>query len=676
MQEKYRTLLHLCAVLLLIVVAYAGSTSGGWYLDDNANIIDNIKLHVVDLSPASLVAAVTAKPGAPLEANSLYRPTAMLTFAVNYVFFGTDPFSYHIVNIAIHTITAMFLYLTLVLLLQSAKMPLAVQQQAATIAVVATLLWCLAPIQTQAVTYIVQRMTSLAGMFTVLAMYLYTRMRVQHPDTIRAGSIAAIVLMFILGLGSKEIAVLIPLNLLLIELFFFREPRWTNKNTLYLLLSLTFMYLVTVLVTNRVNIFSLFASADFRPFTAYERLLTEFRIVTYYLFQILVPNANTLTLLHDVPISTSLLKPPATLAALIFLSALLVAAVASVQKYRLFSFAVLFFFVNHAIESTLIPLELAFEHRNYIPSFFLFVPIAALLVQTAYRSQSSRIVRSFCAFVILLYIGVATFNTIQRNHEWTDRAVFWHKEGRLNERSPAAALELGNLYLQVQEIEVAQKLYGIGLNYLDRAQNRPLTEAALFNGMGMAHFRLEQYDVALEKFTACLDIIANDPRCWANKTRTLLQLDEYEQADQSVDVLLQFQPHSDEYNLIKGIIYLRQGLFAPALPFLEKAYTYSQGGHPATIHLAYALFKLGNVEKALDTLRNTAKEFENDKRILLFSSYLYQLNNEPDHASKQLKTLRILYPEMTIKDMVAHSETPYGIQVMQQEDIVELVGNK
>ncbi|MBM9537091.1 tetratricopeptide repeat protein [Desulfobulbus alkaliphilus] len=676
MHKKYENLLHLCAVFFLIVVAYAGSTSGGWYLDDTVNIVDNIKLHVEDLSPASLVAAATAKPGAPLDANNLYRPTAMLTFAVNYVFSGTDPFPYRIVNIAIHIITASFLYLTLVLLLQSAKMPPAVQQRAATIAVVATLLWCLAPIQTQAVTYIIQRMTSLAGMFSVLAMYLYIRMRVRHPDTIRGSYVVALVLMFLLGLGSKEIAVLIPLNLLLIEVFFFKESRWTSRNTLYLLLSLVLIYLIAALVTGRVNIFSLFTSGDYRPFTTYERLLTEFRIVTYYLFQILVPNAQNLTLVHDVPISTSWLKPPATLAAFIFLGALFAAAVASIQKYRLFSFAVVFFFVNHSIESTIIPLELAFEHRNYIPSLFLFTPIAAVLVQMAYTAQWPRIVRSFCFVLIASYIAVAMFNTMQRNHEWTDRAVFWHKEGRHNERSPGVALELGNLYLDVQEIEVAKKLYGIGQNYIHRAQNRPLTEAALFNGLGIAHFRLEQYDHALQQFNACLDIIVDDPRCWANKTRTLVQLHEYEQAEQSVDVLLRFRPHSDEYNFIKGVIYLRQEMYAAGLPFLENAYNFSRGGYHATIHLAYALFRIGKVEQALATLRDTAEEFASDKRMLLFTAFIHQFNNTPGHAGRQLATLRTLYPEMTLDDMVALGETPYGIRLMQREDIVELVGNR
>jgi hypothetical protein len=159
-------------------------------------------------------------PGRP---GGLYRPVACLTFALNYYFGGLDVVGYHLMNLAIHIVASIFLYLliyhTLCLPSLSAKYAF----QAYSIALLSTVLWAIHPIQVQAVTYIVQRMTSLAGMFYVMSMYFYSRYRTAHRNAEKAIFMCLCSLAFLMSFGSKENALLLPLSLFLYEILLVQE---------------------------------------------------------------------------------------------------------------------------------------------------------------------------------------------------------------------------------------------------------------------------------------------------------------------------------------------------------------------------------------------------------------------------------------------------------------------
>ena len=115
-------------------------------------------------------------------------------------------------------------------------------------------------------------------------------------------------------------------------------------------------------------------------FTLKERLLTEPRIIIYYLSEIFYPMASRLSLVHDIKISTSFFKPWTTIPAILAIISLLGIGLSQAIKRPIIAFAIFFYFINHIIESTILPLELIFEHRNYLPSFFLFFPVATGLI--------------------------------------------------------------------------------------------------------------------------------------------------------------------------------------------------------------------------------------------------------------------------------------------------------
>jgi len=163
-----------------------------------------------------------------------------------------------------------------------------------------------------------------------------------------------------------------------------------------------------------------------RPFSLTERLLTQPRILLFYLSQLFYPAPTRLSIEHDIIVSTDLFSPWTTLPALLGVLALIAVGFLLIKKRPLIAFALLFFFLTHSIESSVIPLELFFEHRNYLPSLFLFIPVAAGLIRAAdyYRRQNRLMYGVLVAFLTLLIVGWGT-GTYVRNMAWSTEKTLW-----------------------------------------------------------------------------------------------------------------------------------------------------------------------------------------------------------------------------------------------------------
>ena len=369
------------AIFLLVALSYSHSLPAIWTIDDGPNILENPQVQLRDLSAATLYRSMFS----PLHPNAdgtpgFNRPLAHLSFALNWYFGQASPIGYRAVNIGIHFLTACILYLVVRTLLQSPNMAARFQGDAAPVALLSAALWAANPIQTQAVVYIVQRMASLACLFYLLAVWCYLRAR-----TSTAGRATVFALLgcacFGAALASKENAVLLPAAIVLMEFTFYRDLSQARVRR-RLRLVVTGVGALVLLAGACVFIDgSLLGVLNYgnRLFTPAERLLTEPRVVLFYLSQIFWPAPGRLSLVHDVEWSRGLLDPWTTLPAVLGIAGLVVLGLSQVRKRPMLSFAVLFFLLNHVIESSLIGLELVYEHRNYLPSLFLFVPVALAL---------------------------------------------------------------------------------------------------------------------------------------------------------------------------------------------------------------------------------------------------------------------------------------------------------
>lgn len=450
----------LIAIILFTVggLIYANTFQVPFYFDDFQNIRDNKAIHITDLSLDQLSSAV-------VNASTRNRPLANISFALNYYFHQQQLPGYHLVNIGIHLLAALFLYL---LLVTTFSLPAAnVTGNPRLIALLAALLWLTHPIQTQSVTYIVQRMTSLAGMLYLLSLFSYARGRVQQNGNRHSlcwfftAAVAGI-----LALSAKENAVTLPFFIFLYELYFFRDldRQWLKKTLPLIAAIMTIMLVAGYLFTNGQPLQMILDSFRYRDFSLPQRLLTESRVIFFYLSLLLFPHPSRLNLDHDFTLSRSLLQPLTTLPAIAGLLALLVTAVLLARKERLLSFAIFWFLGNLFLESSFIGLELVFEHRLYLPSAFL-LPLLPVL---AFRFAR---LRPLLLTLTVIAIALASFWTYQRNNTWRDQITFHRDMVAKDPSNPRPhynlALELGRLGRFAEAIPEPEQSPGTGATPVD-----------------------------------------------------------------------------------------------------------------------------------------------------------------------------------------------------------------
>ncbi|MCI5181661.1 MAG: hypothetical protein D3921_03915 [Candidatus Electrothrix sp. AW1] len=559
-----------------------------------------------------------------------------MSFALNWYVGQDNVFGYHIVNIIIHILTAWFLFLTLHLLLHIHYKKEYPPQFFTAAALLAALLWALAPIQTQAVTYIIQRMASMAAMFTIISLYSYLRGRTGKKIWFFISLLA-----YFAAIGSKENALLLPLSLLLIEISFFRH-RFTKQHigiflfatvTVVICIFLLLRYGLNPSVFRLSNPLSFLDGYDSRSFTFIERILTQPRIVLMYLLQIFLPNTEWLSIEHDITFSTSLLTPWTTLPAILTIFLLIVASLVFLKKYPLICFPVLFFFLNHSAESTILPLEFIFEHRNYLPSFFLFLPISIFVAHVLYNSDSINL-SSFgrtavisCATFFLIICGHATYT---RNAVWATEETLWNDVIRKAPNSARAAHNLGRWYRQFGQYRHAYYFFQLAYQNSNTAASPEMSKKAALNGLASVSYMLGDYKHSLQYFDQCLKIDENDEACLKNRALAYLQLGQPQQALDDTVKLTQEYPAIPEYQYLATISAHKTENYQLALTQIQKIVGRSLEHHQAMYLTGILLMENGAYPNSLFFLKQADKILPNTIKYQLALAAAYYGNNQTE----------------------------------------------
>lgn len=382
-KKNKRVTVFLLLLAILITLIYSNTFNASWHLDDLQNIVTNPHLKLTKLNISDIKKTFYgAHDAGQYRGEKLYRPVTCLTFGLNWYVGQNNVTGYHIVNLIIHVLTAISLFSCIMLLMKTPFVKTSpYRKDAYFIAGLATVLWATNPIQTQAITYIVQRMASLSTLFYCLSLMFYVNARLEDHNIKKTVGFLICIVLFVLGILSKENAVLLPLSLILVEIIFFqnlKDPEVLKKILIFSLTGVFIILIVGAFVFLDGNLFSILKFSN-REFTPYQRLLTEFRVVIFYLSQIFYPIPSRLSIDHTFFVSTSLFSPMSTLFSLLFILTLIIIAFFNVKKRPILSFSILFYFLNHTIESTILNLELVFEHRNYLPSLFIFWPFAVVV---------------------------------------------------------------------------------------------------------------------------------------------------------------------------------------------------------------------------------------------------------------------------------------------------------
>ena len=477
------------ALLITLCAIYSNSFHGEWHFDDFHNIIENRCVHVQSLD--DLTKSFYGLTCAAAD-RKISRPLAYASFAMNYHLGGAEVWGYHVVNFIVHISAAFFLFLLI-----RATLTLPVMRErygcvAYPIALLSAFLWATSPLHVNAVAIIVQRMASLAGLAYVASLYFYVRARTNDSKRCRLAFYVLSGVCALAAFGTKENTAVLPFTILLYDFFFIQGiSAETAKRTLqWAILPLAVFIGLGLIYADFSAERAVYESAV-RPFSPVERLLTQARVLFFYVSLLLYPIPSRLTFLHDIDISRTIFDPWTTIIAIVGMLLCLSFAVLKAKRYPLLSFAMLFFILNHLIEGTIIPLELIYEHRNYIPSMLFFVPVAILMIRCLDYFSYRRGFQVFMAAGFALLLAFQGHTTFERNdivrsdvHLWLDNVRKAPDLSRPRINLAKQYYEAGMYEEAVRELKTAEELnrdtnlrqiglasYGLGIYYLDREKD-------------------------------------------------------------------------------------------------------------------------------------------------------------------------------------------------------------
>ncbi|MEE8541731.1 MAG: tetratricopeptide repeat protein, partial [Desulfobacterales bacterium] len=536
------------AVLMAVClgIIYGNSFDSEWHLDDRLITVRNKNLQLDSLSWQAIRQTFYAPRGQDQNTGKspqrFVRPVVSLTLALNYYFGQTNVIGYHIVNLLIHYITAIFLFLFIVQTLNLPSLKTRYAETSYAIALLAVFFWATSPVQVSAVTYIVQRMSSMAGMGYIMAMYFYVKGRISTAKGKPWIFFVCAVLSWLMALGSKENAAMLPVSLILYELLFLQERGRNVFQKPSQMLLIVFPVMVVMGFVYGAFSIGVAMLTDYGPysFSLTERLLTSPRIFLFYISILLYPIESRMTLLYDIAVSKSLFEPLNSLLPIMGIAVFIAMAIWLIRRKRyLFVYCMFFFFLNHLIEGTVIPLHLAFLHRNYIPSMLFFVPPAVLMVHVLGYFSYHRGIQWVMAVGIGLILAAQGSVTFSFNRIWKTEQTLWQDN---IDKFPNLSLphhNLGSALYSARNFAQAQvkfqraldlnrdqvpshfNLYRLNLaktliiqnrkidtaiSYLDRLIRGWPLKADVHDTMGMAQMRKGDYEAAAAFFQKAIQL--------------------------------------------------------------------------------------------------------------------------------------------------------------------------
>lgn len=390
------------------------------------------------------------------------RPIPILTFILNYDLLGSDPFGYKLINLTIHLFNTVLVFILGYLIFKATIRPTSGRLTSpAVLALLTATVWAIHPIQVSTVLYVFQRMMLLSTFFTVCALICYVHTRTQSSSNTYKALLLFLVfpILQLCALASKENGALIPIYILLLELAVFRFKYLNSREAiigkLFILLCVLLPIILAVFYffTHMPQVMEGYNGRDFNLI---ERLRTESVALVFYLKLMILPNISEMSLFHDgFPIYRELSSY--VLGSALILALLVSIGVISLKIARILSIGIGIFFIAHLLESTFIPLELVFEHRNYFALFGMCL-ICVWLLSLLRDKFPNKPIGAIAIALTILSLSAMTFS---RSLEWSDEFVFNTIAVENKPESARAIKALVTAYTNVRNFDKAQQILSV-----------------------------------------------------------------------------------------------------------------------------------------------------------------------------------------------------------------------
>jgi protein O-mannosyl-transferase len=633
------------SLLILLLAVYGNSFHGEWHFDDIPNIVENTNIHLNNISIKEIYNAFHFR-------GDFIRPVSYLSLATNYYFGGLETFGYHLINFIIHYVTAVFLFL---FILGTLRLPLLRDrygERAYAISALATVFWAINPVQVLAVSYVVQRMASMAGMFYIAAMYFYLKGRTAAGIRNRAFFFLCAAVTTLLALGSKETAAMLPVSIFIYDLFLIQgaERETVRKN-----LKLAFIpfAIVIILANSYLDLSSILDDYRVRSYTLGERLLTEPRVIIFYISLLLYPIHSRLTMLHDFGISKSLIDPWTTLPAILILIFTAGYALTIARKRPLISFCILFFFLNHLIEGSFVPVELIYEHRNYVPSMLFFVPVAIFILRMLDYFAYRKAIRWLIVFSVTFVLFAEGHTVYMRNEVLKTDMGLWIDNILKYPRLSRPHNNLGIHYTKqgLREAGMGEFIEASELNKYEHSAE----QARIEGNMGNYYLNEGQEDEAFKHYRKAIWISSKNAQPYAGIAQINLRRGDTDRAHEYIRKALKIKPHAPEYRELYSLILLRRGSNRNAAIEASKVLQQDFNRIFPRLILAEVQWQKRIYDRAILTLKDVVRMDPLYAQAYLFLIDLYDRKGDKSALEEAVSSLMYLKGDRNMEDVVRQS---------------------
>ena len=551
MDRTRLTFLFSASIALISLIAFSG-TLGGAVIWDDYSILENLARGRASLNNFAGFFTDREAYHAPGE---IYRPLYLLSFALDFVLYGSSPRGFHLTNIILHAVNSVLVFSFAALVMRSLSGDEAGKadlRRQLLLAFLAAVLFALHPVHTESVAWIKGRDDILCSIFMLSSFILYIKSTAK--ERLSAGLYLSSIAAFIAALFSKEMAVTLPLLLLLYGLSA-RAPS-SAKGGRRWLASAPFFVLVIIFVLIRTSVLAQVAQTDYLGGSPLSGALTMTRGLALYLKLLVLP-VNLCGDYMGYPASHSF--DTAVAISGVALLALAAAAIFSYRRSKPVFFAIGWFFITILPVSNIIPIKIPIAERFlYIPSIAM-VLLAAALAGAFLSRKPARISMVIAASAVIAALGL--YATIERNKVWKDEAVFWSD---VIEKYPSVR---------------AYTNYGLALE-----ERGEVARAIGF------------YELAVETDPAYAFALNNLAANYLKKGRTDEAIVYFERS-------IELDPGNATINANLGDAFMRKGNLGLAVIYYERAYAIDPANRLIGGNLAALYRKAGRGEEALKLIR-------------------------------------------------------------------------
>ncbi|MCA9409365.1 MAG: tetratricopeptide repeat protein [Candidatus Omnitrophica bacterium] len=613
MIKKPNTILNCLGFGIIITLGfaiYSNSFNGSFKFDDVPFIVHNQSVHNI-------------KDLGGIYAFSPTRFITFFSFALNYHFHQLNVFGYHIVNWVVHILNSMLVWWLVLLTFSTPRLKESEKAKNSNlIALFTALLFLAHPIQTQAVSYIYQRLALLACFFYLLSLCCFVKGRSVKMSVEAVLLYILSLIAAILGMFTKQNVFTLPFIIVIYEFIFFNNP---NEKIKFKKLFYLFLFIIPILIIIPA-IYSFDALTILFERRVFERhgteiltpwiyLLTQFKVIVLYLKLLFLPVNQNFD--HHVQLSYSFFNTP-TLICFLSLCSFFLVSVLVRKRFPIVFFGGVWFFVTLSVESSIIPIQnVVWEHRVYLPSIGIFLMVAFVLAQIFTNRKSYSLIMGIIVIVL-------SFLTYQRNMVWQNNIAFW---GDVILKSPNKARgyhNLGAAYIDNKQYDLAQK------NLLRSIELDP-TFSEAYSVLAQIFIDEGRLEEAKEQLVKALDL---DPQSFAalNNLGTIYVLQgELTKAKELFIKANQTNPGFTQPVFNLADVHMKEGNYVQAEEIYQKIVAVNPHDHQGLYHLIEVNLRMKEFDKALSLGKKFIRQ-NHDAELLTRLGSLFALNQYTNMA--------------------------------------------